>query len=49
MTIEITDTNNNKIHYYAGEDHIYCVQVAEEFASYKWTKTVEYNGIIYKG
>lgn len=48
MTIEIKDTKNSQIHYYAGEDHDYCVQVAKEFASYGWTKYVEYDGIVYK-
>lgn len=49
MTIEITDNHNSQIHYYAGEDHKYCVKVAKEFASYSWTKRVEYDGVIYKG
>lgn len=49
MTIEIIDNTNSGIHYYAGEDHDYCVKVAKEFASYPWTKRVEYDGVIYKG
>ena len=49
MTIEIIDNHNSQIHYYAGEDHKYCVQVAKEFASYDWTKRVEYDGVVYKG
>lgn len=47
--IEIIDNHNSQIHYYAGTDSKHCAQVAKEFASYTWTKRVEYDGKIYKG
>lgn len=49
MTINVTMVNGSKMTYTVNGDRKYAVKIAREFASYAWTRAVEFDGVKYKG